>query len=110
MSDQSESQRPLGETRAAVLVFLRDHLDRHGYPPTIREIGRATKISSTSVVNYHLNQLARAGLIVRHFGVSRGIYLVDTVPIRIGGEIEAETLDGVPLGRVRFVAPVVRAA
>jgi repressor LexA len=53
--------------------FTRDK----GYPPTIRQIGEAVKISSTSVVNYNLNKLERDGLITRDLKVSRGVRLTD---------------------------------
>jgi len=98
------------EKTEQVLAFIRDYLEMHGYPPTVREIGRAVGISSTAAVTHHTKHLARAGLIIRHFGIPRGIDLVDTVPVRIGEEIEAETLDGVPIGRVRFLAPAAKAA
>jgi SOS-response transcriptional repressor LexA len=94
----------------AILDYIRDHLELHGYPPTVREAGKHVGISSTSVVNYHLDALVRAGRISRAFGISRGIDLVDTVPVRIGDEVEAESLDGTPLGRVRFLAPAAKAA
>lgn len=48
-----------------------------GYPPTIRQIGEAVKISSTSVVNYNLNKLERDGFIMRDLKVSRGVRLAD---------------------------------
>ena len=44
-----------------------------GRSPTIREIGDACDISSTSVVNYNLAGLARAGFIARPAGESRAI-------------------------------------
>lgn len=100
----------LSPKQQQVLDFIRDHIELHGYPPTVRAIAAGCGISSTSVVAYYTRKLAAAGLIVRHFGVSRGIDLVDTVPVRIGAEIEAETLDGVPLGLVRFLAPAAKAA
>ena len=53
--------------------FTRDK----GYPPTIRQIGEAVKISSTSVVNYNLNKLERDGFITRDLKVSRGVRLTD---------------------------------
>ena len=53
--------------------FTRDK----GYPPTIRQIGEAVKISSTSVVNYNLNKLERDGYITRDLKVSRGVRLTD---------------------------------
>ena len=48
-----------------------------GLSPTIREIGDACGISSTSVVNYNLQKLAKAGLIKRYGGgKTRGIVVV----------------------------------
>lgn len=47
-----------------------------GTTPTIREIGRAVRIGSTSVVNYHLKRLVDAGLISRIPGEARGIVIV----------------------------------
>lgn len=60
-----------------ILNFISEFKRKHGYPPTIREIGAALKISSTSVVNYNLNILEQRGLITRDRTVSRGINLVD---------------------------------
>lgn len=59
-----------------ILEFIREYLDEYDYPPTIREIGAAAKISSTSVVNYNLERLESMGLIERNREVSRGLRLV----------------------------------
>jgi repressor LexA len=45
--------------------FLVDYVDRHGYPPTVREIGEAVGLASPSTVHAHLANLERAGLIKR---------------------------------------------
>jgi len=58
-----------------MLKFIADFLRRHGYPPTIREIGAKVGISSTSVVNYNLGILERDGYIERDREISRGIRL-----------------------------------
>lgn len=60
-----------------ILEYIRDFVDRFGYPPTIRQIGAALGISSTSVVDYHLGVLERLGLIRRHPDTSRGLELTD---------------------------------
>lgn len=62
-----------------VLNFIKEYLEKNGYPPSIREIGEATGISSTSVVTYYLKQLEELGLIRRGQNVSRAI-----LPIREG--------------------------
>jgi len=60
-----------------ILTEIARTLDSQGYPPTIREIGIAVGISSTSVVNYHLNRLKDSGYIERDDRVSRGIKLTE---------------------------------
>lgn len=67
----------LSERQEKILNFVRLFTRENGYPPTIREIGEAVEISSTSVVNYNLNALQREGLIFRDKTVSRGIKLVE---------------------------------
>lgn len=65
----------LSERQQRILTYIRDYIASNGYPPSIREIGAAVGISSTSVVNYNLNKLEQAGLIKRGREVSRGIQL-----------------------------------
>ncbi|MEM7029281.1 MAG: transcriptional repressor LexA [Chloroflexota bacterium] len=67
----------LSERQQAILQCIQTFLLENGYPPSIREIGESVGISSTSVVNYNLNALQRAGLIERDKTVSRGIKLVN---------------------------------
>ena len=45
--------------------FLVDYVDRHGYPPTVREIGEAVGLASPSTVHAHLANLERAGVLRR---------------------------------------------
>jgi repressor LexA len=70
-----------------MLEFIRTYSAKNRYPPTIREIGQAVGISSTSVVNYNLNALQRGGHILRNREISRGIQLPEMAstlpPIRI---------------------------
>jgi repressor LexA len=48
-----------------IWAFLADYVDRHGYPPTVREIGEAVGLASPSTVHAHLANLERAGLLRR---------------------------------------------
>ncbi len=66
----------LSERQQQIYTFMTRFSQEKGRPPTIREIGRAVGISSTSVVNYNLNILERAGLIAREKQVSRGLRVV----------------------------------
>ncbi len=61
-----------------ILDFLEKYQQEQGFPPSIREIGNQTQISSTSVVNYYLNQLEEMGYITRSSNISRGINLIKT--------------------------------
>ena len=69
------SEVKLSTRQEAILEFIASFIDENGYPPTIRQIGEACDISSTSVVNYNLNKLEREGLLVRDRQVSRGLRL-----------------------------------
>jgi repressor LexA len=69
----------LGERHKRILKFLEKFQIENGFPPSIREIGESTNISSTSVVNYYLNQLEEMNFIERESNVSRGIRLLKTL-------------------------------
>jgi repressor LexA len=45
--------------------FLVEYVDRHGYPPTVREIGEQVGLASPSTVHAHLANLERAGFLKR---------------------------------------------
>jgi repressor LexA len=70
----------LSERQGHMLSFIRSYLAEKGYPPSNREIGRATGISSTSVVDYNLRRLERKGHLSCDPKVSRGIKLNDNLP------------------------------
>jgi len=65
----------LSDRQVRILEFIRSYLEAHNYPPTIREIGKAVGITSTSVVKYNLERLQDKGHIVRSGEVSRGLRL-----------------------------------
>jgi repressor LexA len=73
-------KKRLSIRQKAILEFIREHLRDNGFPPTIREIGRAVGISSTSVVNYNLNRLEEQGYLSREKDVSRGLRLAADAP------------------------------
>ena len=74
--ENAMKRKELSARQKKMLVFIRQFIERHGYPPTIREIGKAVGASSTSVVNYNLDRLADRGYIERVPEVSRGLRLV----------------------------------
>jgi repressor LexA len=63
----------LSERQERILDFISDFAEEHGYPPSIRDIGQAVGISSTSVVDYNLKVLEREGRLRRDREVSRGL-------------------------------------
>jgi len=71
-------KKGLTERHKKILQVLEKFGDKHGYPPSIREIGAKTNITSTSVVNYYLEQLEEMGHIERDRKVSRGVRLIKT--------------------------------
>ena len=85
----------LGERHQRILDFLQVYQRENKYPPSIREIGEKTGITSTSVVNYYLDQLEKMGKIERDRKISRGVRLAglngspDTLRIPILGPIAA---------------------
>jgi repressor LexA len=56
--------------------FLVEYVDRHGYPPTVREIGEAVGLASPSTVHAHLANLERSGLLRRDPTKPRALELV----------------------------------
>lgn len=66
----------LSERQRNILRYMEKYLAEHGFPPTIRQIGEATGINSTSVVNYNLNKLVQAGYLSRSSHVARGLRLM----------------------------------
>ena len=56
--------------------FLVDYVDRHRYPPTVREIGEAVGLASPSTVHAHLANLERAGLLRRDPTKPRALDLI----------------------------------
>ncbi len=71
-----KKSKVLSERQKKILEVLERFQEEYGYPPSIREICDKATISSTSVVNYYLEQLQELGYIERDGRVSRGIRLV----------------------------------
>lgn len=80
-----------------ILEFINYTLKNDGYSPSVREIGEAVNLKSTSTVQYHLKKLEKKGVINKSEGKSRSLHLnyiaseFRSVPIL--GEIAA----GLPL-------------
>ncbi len=88
----------LSDRQQRILEFIEMFTENTGYPPTIREIGQAVDISSTSVVNYNLNVLQREHLIFRDKTVSRGIRLAHKKSQPIASTISVPLLGHIAAG------------
>jgi repressor LexA len=94
----------LNPRQREILEFLRTHSRNHAYPPTVREIGQAVGLSSSSTVQNHLNALEQKGYIRRDPTKSRTVEVV-------GEDVNASPASrsfSVPLvGRVAAGGPIL---
>ncbi len=81
------AKKGLSERQKNILAYIKEYVSEWGRPPTIREIGGAVDISSTSVVNYNLTKLKERGLLERDAEVSRGLRLTDKI-VTASGQVQ----------------------
>ncbi|MDX6522388.1 MAG: repressor LexA [Gaiellales bacterium] len=67
----------LSPRQREILEFVNSHVDAHGYPPTVREIGGAVGLTSPSTVHAHLARLETAGLIRRDPTKPRALEVIE---------------------------------
>ena len=103
-------RKGLSERHKKILKVLETFNNQNGYPPSIREIGIRTNISSTSVVNYYLDQLEEMNYIERDRNVSRGVRLLKTLSGTVGKAAEAVQKSVEDLLRVPVVGRIVASA
>ena len=60
-----------------ILRYIYDTVERRGFPPTVREICAAVKLSSTSTVHGHLARLERKGLLIKDATKPRALEITD---------------------------------
>ena len=66
----------LTKRQKEIFDYIRRYASRHGYPPTVREIGRAVGLTSSSTVHAHLANLEKIGLLRRDPTKPRAIELL----------------------------------
>src|SRR6266487_1546441 len=84
-----------------IIEFIRETVHARGYPPTVREIGEAVGLTSSSSVHAQLSNLERQGLLRRDPTKPRAMELSDgrgTRPKAIGVPV---------LGRISAGAPIL---
>jgi len=102
----------LTKRQQEIFEFIKRYSATHGYPPTVRDIGKAVGLASSSTVHAHLANLEKAGLLRRDPSKPRAIELLDRVVdgVREAGEsaVRAITGNGLPLvGQVAAGEPIL---
>ena len=69
--------KELTKRQQEIFDFIKRYSSDHGYPPTVREIGKRFGIGNPNGVVCHLKALVRKGRIKRVAGISRGILVVN---------------------------------
>jgi len=81
-----------------ILTFIRRYTDAHGYPPSVREIGQALGLTSSSTVHSHLSALEKKGYLRRDPSKPRALEILKdereapvkkVVPLPVVGQVTA---------------------
>ena len=84
----------LTKRQQEIFDFIRKYSARYGYPPTVRDIGKAVGLASSSTVHAHLANLEKIGLLRRDPSKPRAIELLDKAVESVRGIVRSE---GLPL-------------
>jgi repressor LexA len=96
-------ERRLTPRRRQILEYINRAISENGYPPTVREIGKAVGLRSTSTVFFHLRALEEAGYLERAHSLTRAIR-----PRREVSDSKQRPVRYVPVvGRVAAGSPVL---
>lgn len=91
----------LTKRQSEIFEFINEQLDKTGYPPTVREIGKALGLHSPSTVHAHLAKLEKSGVLRRDPSKPRAIEILVDRAKRV-------MAPGVPLvGQVAAGAPIL---
>jgi repressor LexA len=95
----------LTKRQQEIFEFIKQYSSRHGYPPTVRDIGKAVGLASSSTVHAHLANLEKVGLLRRDPSKPRAIELLDKAVDGIKNIVKPP---GLPLvGQVQAGQPVL---
>jgi repressor LexA len=94
----------LTKRQQEIFDFIKRYSAKYGYPPTVRDIGKAVGLASSSTVHAHLSNLERIGLLRRDPTKPRAIELLD----RAAAGVRSIVRPGLPLvGQVAAGQPVL---
>jgi repressor LexA len=95
----------LTKRQQEIFDFIKKYSSRHGYPPTVRDIGKAVGLTSSSTVHAHLANLERVGLLRRDPSKPRAIEMLDRA---VDGVKNIVRPNGLPLvGQVAAGQPIL---
>jgi repressor LexA len=77
----------LTKRQQEIFDFIKRYSAEHGYPPTVRDIGKAVGLASSSTVHAHLANLERLGVLRRDPTKPRAIELLDRVRDEVAGAV-----------------------
>lgn len=95
----------LTKRQQEIFDFIKRYSAKYGYPPTVRDIGKAVGLASSSTVHAHLANLEKVGMIRRDPSKPRALELLD----RVGETVRSVVAPGgLPLvGSVAAGAPIL---
>ncbi len=94
----------LTKRQQEIFDFIRRYSENNGYPPTVRDIGKAVGLASSSTVHAHLANLEKLGLLRRDPTKPRAMELLD----RAGAMVRRAVNPGLPLlGQVAAGQPIL---
>src|SRR5689334_1505518 len=97
--------KDLTKRQQEIFDFIKRYSARHGYPPTVRDIGKAVGLASSSTVHAHLANLERIGLLRRDPSKPRAIEMLDRA---VDGVKSIVRPNGLPLvGQVAAGQPIL---
>lgn len=100
------AKRPRNDTQEKILQYIQFMIDTRGYPPSVREIGEAVGLKSTSTVHGHLTRLEKRGLLHRDAMKPRAMGLSESVKTQ--NDMLPENLLQIPVvGNVAAGIPIL---
>ncbi len=95
----------LTKRQQEIFDFIKSYSAKFGYPPTVRDIGKAVGLASSSTVHAHLANLEKLGLLCRDPTKPRAIEMLDRAVEQVKSIVRP---DGLPLvGQVAAGTPVL---
>ena len=104
-----EISKDLTKRQQEIFDFIKRYSSAHGYPPTVRDIGKAVGLASSSTVHAHLANLEKVGLLRRDPSKPRALELLDRATSTMADAAKSVVRpSGLPLvGNVAAGQPIV---